>query len=58
MNFYIWIDSIKMKKKNLLIALIALAFLGITSCAQQLCPAYAKVDTVELKKEAKKEGQF
>ncbi|WP_420385791.1 hypothetical protein [Roseivirga sp.] len=46
-----------MKKKQLVILLVAIAFLGITSCAQDICPAYAKVDKQE-KKEEKKEGQF
>ncbi|HEY9117127.1 MAG TPA: hypothetical protein VIN11_04825 [Roseivirga sp.] len=46
-----------MKKKKLIIAIFALAFLGISSCAQSICPAYAKVDDSEVKKE-KKEGQF
>ncbi|NVJ48672.1 MAG: hypothetical protein HWE21_00435 [Cytophagia bacterium] len=46
-----------MKKKQLIILLVAIAFLGITSCAQGICPAYAKVDQKE-KKEEKKEGQF
>ncbi|MBO6494244.1 MULTISPECIES: hypothetical protein [Roseivirga] len=46
-----------MKKKQLIILLVSLAFLGITSCAQELCPAYVKVDKQE-KKEEKKEGQF
>ncbi len=46
-----------MKKKQLIILLVSIAFLGITSCAQELCPAYAKVDKKE-KKEEKKEGQF
>lgn len=47
-----------MKKKQLIILLVAIAFLGITSCAQSLCPAYAKVDDQKEKKEEKKEGQF
>jgi len=46
-----------MKKKKLIILLVSIAFLGITSCAQSLCPAYAKADKTE-KKEEKKEGQF
>lgn len=46
-----------MKKKKIIVAAVAIAFLGITSCAQQICPAYAKVDKKEEKKE-KKEGQF
>ncbi len=31
--------------------------MGITSCAQSICAAYAQADTDEVKKE-KKEGQF
>ena len=46
-----------MDKKKLIILLVSLAFLGITSCAQEICPAYAKVDKTE-KKDEKKEGQF
>ncbi len=46
-----------MNKKKIFLLLIAVSFLGITSCAQSICAAYAKADTEEVKKE-KKEGQF
>ncbi len=46
-----------MNKKKIIIIAVAVAFLGITSCAQKICPAYAKVDKKEEKKE-KREGQF
>ena len=46
----------KMNKKKLIVLAIAVGFLGVTSCAQEICPAYAKVDKEE--KKEKKEGQF
>lgn len=46
-----------MKKKHLITLLLAVFILGLQSCAQSLCPAYAKVDDNKEKKE-KKEGQF
>ncbi len=46
-----------MNIKKIIIIVLAVAFLGITSCAQKICPAYAKVDKKEEKKE-KREGQF
>ncbi|WP_176723387.1 hypothetical protein [Roseivirga misakiensis] len=45
-----------MNKKKILIIVMAIAFLGVTSCAQKVCSAYAKVDKEE--KKEKKEGQF
>jgi PBP1b-binding outer membrane lipoprotein LpoB len=45
-----------MKKTKIIAAFLILAFLGISSCAQQPCPAYTKGD-LEYKKE-KKEGRF
>jgi len=46
-----------MNKKKIIITAVAISFLGITSCAQQVCSAYAKVDKKEEKKE-KREAQF
>lgn len=46
-----------MNKKKLVVIAIAVAFLGATSCAQQICPAYAKVDK-EVEKKEKRQGQF
>jgi len=45
-----------MNKKKIAIIALTVAFLGVTSCAQKVCSAYAKVDKVE--KKEKKEGQF
>ncbi|WP_170836528.1 hypothetical protein [Roseivirga pacifica] len=45
-----------MKKKHIIALLLAVAFLGLNSCAQELCPAYTKVD--DKAKKEKKEGRF
>ena len=45
-----------MKSKKLTLILLAAILLGVSSCAQELCPAYAKVDKEE--KKDKKESQF
>ena len=45
-----------MKKYKILALLLAAIVLGISSCAQQPCPAYTKAD-LEYDKE-KKEGRF
>ena len=47
-----------MKKKHLITLLLALLVLGVQSCAQGMCAAYAKVDDDAKKKTEKKEGQF
>ena len=44
-----------MKTKKSILLLLAVVLLGLSSCAQALCPAYAEVDD---KEEEKKEAQF
>lgn len=45
-----------MKKKHFIALLLAIAILGMQSCAQSVCAAYAKADDKPQK--AKKEGRF
>jgi len=45
-----------MKTKKSILVLLAAVLLGLSSCAQALCPAYAEVDKEE--KKDKKEAQF
>ncbi len=45
-----------MKVKKSILLVLAIVLLGLSSCAQALCPAYAEVDTEE--KKEKKEAQF
>jgi len=45
-----------MKANKSLLLILAVVLLGLSSCAQSLCPAYAEVDTEE--KKEKKEAQF
>ena len=48
-----------MKTKKSILILSAVVLLGLSSCAQELCSAYAEADNVEQKdKNKKKEAQF
>lgn len=45
-----------MKKKHFITLLLAVLFLGMQSCAQGICAAYAQAD--DKPKQEKKEGRF